>query len=125
LLKPISPEQPTYGPTQFEWRWGGTVAADQGFEIRVWREGEPPAGVHDAVEDNKNGRVAALGNNTYQLNVDIRDAYGVQGRSGEYLWTVVLIQISPEYKDLGTQATPARLRFEAGGDDGGGSQPTF
>jgi hypothetical protein len=73
----------------------------------------------------KHGRVAALGNNTYQLNVDIRDAYGVQGRSGEYLWTVVLIQISPEYKDLGTQATPARLRFEAGGDDGGGSQPTF
>jgi hypothetical protein len=94
--------------------------------VRVWREGEPPAGVHNAVEDNKNGKIISLGNDTYRLDVDIRDAYGVQGRSGEYLWTVALVQISPEYEDLGTQAPPGRLRFEAGGDgggDGGGSGP--
>ncbi len=124
LLKPTSPENPSYGPTEFEWRWNSPLGADQGFEVRVWREGEPPAGVHNAVEDNKNGKVVALGNNTYRLTVDIRDAPGVQGRSGEYLWTVVLVQISPDYKDLGKQATPGRLRFEAGGgggsDEGGG-----
>ncbi len=130
LLEPASLENPSYGPTEFEWQWNGPVGADQGFEVRVWREGEPPAGVHDAVQDNKNGKVVALGNNTYHLSVDIRDAAGVQGRSGEYLWTVVLVQISPDYKDLGIQATPGHLRFEAGGgggdeggDGGGGLNP--
>ncbi|GAB4548345.1 MAG: hypothetical protein Kow0063_43290 [Anaerolineae bacterium] len=120
LLKPTL-EEPTYGLTDFEWQWDGPVGPDQGFEVRVWREGEPPAGVHNAVEDNLNGRVAPLGGNTYRLTVDIRNAAGVQGRGGEYWWTVLLVQVSPEYKDLGKQATPGRLRFEAGGggDDGG------
>jgi hypothetical protein len=121
LVRPAGVEEPTYGPTEFEWRWSGSVAADQGFEVRVWRDGEPPAGVHNSVIDNQNGNVMSLGNNTYRLNVDITDAYGVQGRGGEYLWTVALVQISPEYQDLGTQASPGRLRLElGGGGDGGG-----
>ncbi|MEJ2560893.1 MAG: hypothetical protein P8186_32670 [Anaerolineae bacterium] len=33
---------------------------------------------------------------------------------------MALVQISPEYKDLGQQAEPARLRFEAGGGGGDG-----
>ena len=112
--------------TVFEWRWTGSVGADQGFEVRVWRDGEPPAGVHNAVADNQNGNVFDLGNDTYRLSVDITNAYGVQGRSGEYLWTVALVQISPEYQDLGKQATPGRLRFDAGGggEDDGPSQPS-
>jgi hypothetical protein len=88
--------------------------------VRVWREGEPPQGVHDAEEDNKNGNVKSLGNNTYRLATDIRDAPGVQGRSGEYLWTVLLVEISPKYKDLGIQATPSSLRFDPGGGSSGG-----
>jgi hypothetical protein len=120
LLKPSLPGNPSYGPTDFEWQWDGALGANQGFEVRVWREGEPPVGVHNSVEDNQNGKVVALGNNTYRLNVDIRDAAGVGGRTGEYWWTVALVQISPDYKDLGEQASLGRLRFEAGGDDGGG-----
>jgi hypothetical protein len=120
LLKPTLPGNPSYGPTDFEWQWNGPLGPDQGFEVRVWREGEPPAGVHNSVEDNQSGKVVALGNNTFRLNVDIRDAAGVGGRSGEYWWTVALVQISPDYKDLGQQASLGRLRFEAGGDDGGG-----
>jgi hypothetical protein len=121
LLKPAGVGEPTYGPTEFEWRWNGSVEPDQGFEVRVWREGEPPAGVHNAVEDNSTGKIVALGENVYRLNVDISDAAGVRGRGGEYLWTVVLVQISPEYRDLGTQAPPGRLRLElGGGNDGGG-----
>ncbi|GAB4421711.1 MAG: hypothetical protein Fur0044_19370 [Anaerolineae bacterium] len=119
LLKPVSLNEPSYGQTEFEWQWSGPLQPDQGFEVRVWREGEPPAGVHNAIEDNLKGNVVALGNNTYRLVVNIRDAYGVKGRSGEYQWTVVLIQISPEYKDLGIQAPAGRLRFEAGGGGGG------
>jgi serine/threonine protein kinase len=124
LLKPVSLDQPSFGMTEFEWQWGGELRPDQGFEVRVWREGEPPAGAHDAVLDNKNGQVQALGNNTFRLNINIKDAFGVKGRRGEYLWTIVLIQVSPEYKDLGIQAPPARLRFEppgGGGDGSGGS----
>jgi serine/threonine protein kinase len=120
LIKPVSLNQPSFGQTEFEWQWNGQLQEGQGFEVRVWREGEPPAGVHNAVEDNQNGHIAALDNNTYRLSVNIKDAFGVKGRSGEYLWTVVLVQISPEYKDLGIQALPGRLRFEAGGGSGGG-----
>lgn len=70
--------------------------------------------------DNQNGNIKNMGGGEYRFSIDIRDAAGVRGLSGEYLWTVALVQISPEYKDLGQQAEPARLRFEAGGGGGGG-----
>jgi hypothetical protein len=90
--------------------------------VRVWRDGEPPQGIHDAVLDNKEGRVEALGNNTYRLVADISNTPAVLGRAGEYNWTVNLVQIKPEYKDLGIQAPLGRLRFEppGGGGSGGG-----
>jgi len=121
LLKPLSLDAPSYGPTDFEWEWTGDVPPGFGFEVRVWREGEPPAGVHNAVDDNQNGRIMRVGENRYRLSIDIKDAAGVRGRSGEYLWTVAVVQISPNYADLGQQAAPAHLRFEAraGGDKGG------
>jgi tetratricopeptide (TPR) repeat protein len=123
LLSPLSLDDPSYGPTQFEWAWTGPIPPGTGFEVRVWREGEPPAGVHNAVLDNQNGNIKRLDSNRYSLNTDIREAAGVQARSGIYLWTVALVQISPEYADLGRQAEPAHLRFEGGspgGDESGG-----
>jgi hypothetical protein len=123
LLKPLSLEEPSYGPTIFEWQWtGNQLPAELGFEVRVWREGEPPAGAHDAVQDNQQGRVERLGENTYRLSINIRDAFGVRGRTSQYLWTVVLVRISPAYVDLGRQAEPAYLRFEAGGNDSGSNK---
>lgn len=123
LLNPVSLDEPSYGPTAFEWEWQGPVPSGFGFEIRVWREGEPPAGVHNAVLDNTQGRIEKIGENRYRLQVDISQAAGVRERSGEYLWTVALVQISPNYADLGLQAEPARLRYEAGGGkDGGGGK---
>jgi hypothetical protein len=80
--------------------------------------------VHDAILDNQNGNVRNLGGNQYRLSTDIQEVPSVHGSSGAYWWTVALVQISPAYADLGQQANPARLRFEAdgagGGDDGGG-----
>jgi serine/threonine-protein kinase len=123
LLKPLSLEEPSYGPTDFEWQWTGEqIPAEFGFEVRVWREGEAPAGAHDAVQDNQQGRVERIGPNTYRLNVNIRDAFGVRGRTSQYLWTVALVRISPNYADLGRQAEPAYLRFEAGGKSSGGNK---
>ena len=127
LLQPASLEEPSYGITKFEWQWLAPLAENQGFEVRVWQDGEPPAGVHDALLDNKEGTVQALGNHTYRLIADISEAPGVRQRRGEYNWTVVLIQLEPEYKDLGVQASPGRLRFEppggssSGGKKGGGT----
>jgi hypothetical protein len=112
LLSPVTVGNPSYGPTDFGWRWTGAVPVGVGFEVRVWREGEPPAGVHDAVLDNQNGNIKRIGDNEYRLSVNIGEAAGVRGRSGEYLWTVALVQISPGYVDLGQQALPAQLRFE-------------
>jgi serine/threonine protein kinase len=134
LLEPASLDEPTFGLTEFEWQWGSPLEPDQGFEVRVWREGEPAAGVHNAVLDNKEGNIQALGNNTFRLVADITNAPSVRGRGGDYLWTVLLVQISPEYKELGVQAAPpGRLRFAppggggGGGDGGGGGgkSPTF
>jgi serine/threonine protein kinase len=132
LLKPVSLEEPSYGMTEFEWQWFGSLAENQGFEVRVWQADEPPAGVHDAVLDNHQGKVEAVGNQTYRLIVDITEAPGVRQRRGEFNWSVVLVQIDPEYRDLGLQAPPARLRFEppgasggGGGDEGGGGGGAF
>ncbi|MBI1880862.1 MAG: hypothetical protein HYR94_22010 [Chloroflexi bacterium] len=131
LLKPTSPDEPTRGFTDFEWQWGGQIdPTTHGFEVRIWREGGVPQGIHNSAEgisnsteDYRKGKVVALGNGKYGLFVDISQAPGVLGQSGEYLWTVVLVQISPEYKDLGIQATPRHLRFAAGGRGGGGNVP--
>lgn len=120
LIEPISPAEPSYGQTRFVWRWSGSLPPEYGFEVRVWREGREPAGVHNAVLDNQNGTIKSLGNNQYELNTNIKDAAGVLNNSGEYLWTVALVRISPKYRDLGQQAPPGRFLFAApGGSDGG------
>jgi hypothetical protein len=126
LLAPLSMDEPTYGQTEFRWQWSGALPPEFGFEVRVWREGAQPSGVHNAELDNQNGNIKNLGNNTYELDTDIKDAFGVKNQSGEYLWTVALVRISPTYTDLGFQAPPARLRFAApgradGDSSGGGS----
>lgn len=120
LLTPLSADDPTYGPTTFEWQWSGSLPPEFGFEVRVWREGTPPTGVHNAVLDNQNGNIKKLANNTYQLATDIKDAFGVKGHSGLYLWTVALVRISPKYADVGLQASPDQLRFAAPGGAGDG-----
>jgi hypothetical protein len=114
LLNPVTLDPPSYGPTDFEWRWTGPVPAGFGFEVRVWREGEQPVGVHNAVLDNQNGKIKKIDENTYRLSVDIKGTVGVLNQSGDYLWTVALVRISPNYADSGQQAPPAHFRFAGG-----------
>jgi serine/threonine-protein kinase len=108
-----------YQLIDFEWEWIGTLPPELGFEVRVWREGEPQAGAHNAVLDNTEGRIEPIGENRYRLSIDITEAAGVRRRAGEYWWTVALVQVSPEYADLGQQAEPGLLRFEVPGGSGG------
>jgi hypothetical protein len=120
-------EEPSYNPTEFEWKWTGELAPGQGFEIRVGREDETPTGVHDSRQDNLDGLIIALGEGTYYFSVDISNAAGVEGIGGDYLWTVVLVQFSPEYEDLGIQAEPQPFYYEGGvggSESGDGGPPT-
>jgi len=122
LLNPITIDPPTYGMTEFEWEWTAPLPSGIGFEVRVWRDGESPAGVHNAVLDNQQGLVKRSANNRYRLSTDIAYASGVRNIAGEYLWTVALVRIDPQYEDLGIQAQPASLLFRGvgGGSSGGG-----
>ncbi len=127
LLNPsdLDPLVYAYQLVNFEWEWVGVVPPELGFEVRVWREGEPQAGAHNAVLDNTEGQIEPIGENRYRLAIDITEAAGVRSRPGEYWWTVALVQVSPEYVDLDQPAEPALLHFVipggSGGDDGGSS----
>jgi hypothetical protein len=127
LLNPSNRDQLVHAdqPINFEWEWVGTVPPKSGFEVRVWREGEPQAGAHNAVLDNTEGKIEPMGENRYRLAIDITEAAGVKRRPGEYWWTVALVQVRPDYADLGQQADPALLRLVipggSGGDGGAGS----
>jgi len=126
-LKILQADDLTFGLTDFEWKWSGSLPLELGFEVRVWRKGEPPAGVHNAVQDNKDGKIQFVGENKYRLSVDITNAAGVNKKGGDYLWTVLLVQIDPEYAELEQQAEPIQLHFEppGGSDKGnGGSSGT-
>lgn len=116
---PLDYDSPSYGPTDFEWIWDGPVPPDLGFEVRVWREGESPVGVHDAASDNRSGRVEKIDETRYRLSVNIQDILGPQGvyprPSGQYFWTVGLVRVLPDYADLGERywSQPTQFRFEA------------
>jgi hypothetical protein len=119
----------TTGPVNFEWAWQGDLPAGYGFEVQVWQPGQAPLGAHDALADNVNGQVRQLGPNHYALSLDIRLAAGVQNRSGQYYWTVSLVQVSPNYVNSGVQAPPAVIYLDTGGGSnasggggGGGGQ---
>jgi hypothetical protein len=111
LINPAPGDPATEGLINFEWEWSEPLQSDQGFEIRVWREGEAPLGAHDAVADNQSALLKKNGETSYSLELEIKNALGVQNVTGKYLWTVALIQISPEYADLGQQAEPGTLEF--------------
>ena len=119
LLGPVAGV--THGNTTFQWAWSEPVPAGYGFEVVVWHPTGVPLGAHDAVADNQNGRVMALGNGRYAAQLDISYAAGVQGRPGDYVWAVQLVQIQPNYAGTGIQSQPAPLRYEAGGGGGGGN----
>jgi len=94
------------GRTTFRWSWNGpALAANQGFEVRVWKDGQ--ADHFGAAEPVR----------TTSALIDLNQAAGVrQGGAGTYLWTVAVVQLNP-YKRIGKEATPRSLRI-------GGAPPT-
>jgi hypothetical protein len=97
------------GPVQFEWSWSGpALDSNQGFEVRIWREGQP----------EHYGAAAPVSATAATINVG--GAYGVkEGGSGSYFWSVALVQREP-YVRLGPEASP-RVLLVSGGE---GAEPT-
>jgi hypothetical protein len=108
----VEPITLTRGETEFVWRYDGSLAEDQGFEVRVWREGEPPLGVHDTIADNLSGKIVPESDGSYHLVIDITSTPPVAGRAGEYWWSVYLIQLPPDsYRLLGPRSEPGTFEF--------------
>lgn len=115
LLSPI--DTTSNGAITFSWQWYGKLPKDCGFEVRVWRDGEPPKGVHDAVKDNLNGEIKRNSPNTYSLHVsNMQDTPSVQGHSGEYFWTVILVKLRPTYEETDLRANPQRFWLRLSSD---------
>lgn len=93
------------GQTTFSWTWPGPpLTANQGFEVRIWKEGQP----------DHYGAAAPTGGTS--ITIDPRGAFGVQqGGAGKYFWTVALVQREP-YKRIGSEAAPRTLEVAQEGN---------
>ena len=79
--------------TTFTWNWSGPpLTANQGFEVRLWKEGQPD---HPGI---------AAPVRTTSLVVNFSEAHG----TGRHFWTVAVVQISP-YKRIAAEAPPRTL----------------
>jgi hypothetical protein len=106
--------------TTFKWRWYGELAEGWGFEVRIWREGDPDHyGAFDAQELTK--YLARQPDDIYAVNLLVEGAYSVrQHGGGDYYWTVAVVELEP-YTRIGSEATPRKLNYiipaGPGGDD--------
>ncbi len=110
LLNP-PPGANVSGRVTFVWNWSGqALASNQGFEVRIWKEGQPDHyGAAEPVQ-------------TTNATIDVRGAYGVaQGGAGAYLWTVALVRRDP-YQRIGPEAIPRPLIVQF---EGSGPPPTW
>lgn len=105
------------GRLTFQWKWNGTLAENQGFEVRGWRLNGPHNGIHDARITQ--GITPGAGG-VYSLSRKIPEEF----RGQEWYWTVAVVQLDP-YKRSGPEATPRKIvpARASGGGGGGGGQP--
>ncbi len=97
----------------FQWGFSGQLPAGCGFEVLLWRVGDPPRGVHDAVADNLNNVIKLSRANEYRLEIPfLNQLPSTAVGSGDYNWTVAIVQVSPQYRSFGRQADPAYVRIE-------------
>lgn len=101
------------GEAVFTWNWSGpALTANQGFEVRLWKDGQP----------DHYGAASPVRITSVRLNVT--SAYGItQGGSGRYFWTVAVVQMEP-YQRTGPEAQPRVVQIELGGGGQGGASPT-
>jgi len=94
----------------FSWRWAGQLAANQGFEVRLWRQGDAAHyGAADARDVAKN--LQTLGGGRYAVALRLDTAYAVTlGGAGDYLWSVAVVELNP-YRAAGPESAPRTVHF--------------
>jgi eukaryotic-like serine/threonine-protein kinase len=111
------PNASASGATTFRWTWPGpALGPNQGFEVRIWRDDQPD-----------HYGAAGIVQGATSVDIDVFGAYGVQqGGSGQYKWTVAVVDVSP-YQRTGPEAAPRNLQIDVpsgGGGGGGPAEPT-
>jgi serine/threonine protein phosphatase PrpC len=93
--------QSLHGLVTFSWSYEGTLAQGQAFQVLIWRQGSGA----------RNG--AAEFTTKTQQTIDLNQVDQVQqGGSGEYLWSVVLVQQREgESEQRLKEATPWRFTY--------------
>ncbi len=92
------------GKITFTWNWPGpALEANQGFEVRLWKDGQP----------DHYGAASPVRITSATLNV--ASAFGaMKGGSGRYFWTVAVVQMEP-YQRTGPEAPPRVVQVELSG----------
>ncbi|RME70983.1 MAG: hypothetical protein D6784_15825, partial [Chloroflexi bacterium] len=96
----------TTQPIRFKWRWEGQLADDLSFEVRVWRQGDTPVGAHDARLLKTNPDFRRLADSVYAVDLVLAGAQGVFLSGSDYVWSVGVVRIEPEYDWLGVESAP-------------------
>lgn len=98
----------------FVWDWAGPLPADQAFEVRIWKEGQPVhLGAAQVVMQPEGG--------VWQQSIRVNDAPAVRaGGDGIYFWTVGRVRRAGE-TPIGNEAPPRRFIYRS---DSGGPEPT-
>jgi len=107
----VSPEDrvASNGVTTFVWQWSGpALSQDQGFEIRLWKEGQP----------DHYGASEIIPATARQAQVNLAGSYGwQQGGNGRYWWTVAAVQREP-YRRVGNEAPPRAIEVNISAGEG-------
>ncbi len=109
LIAPASSATLPDHTADFVWQWtGAPLSAQQAFEIRLWRAGDPVHyGAHDAALSR--ALVRQVGD-IYTLRLNLQGAHSVmQHGTGDFFWSVAIVNVEPSYQDLHLEADPAPL----------------
>jgi len=101
------------------WRWPGDLPDQCGFEVMLWKEGQEPEGAEDVRETMK--RVRFAGDGIYEVGFDPAGANAVfKYGSGEYLWSVHVVQLPPAYQPVSPLPPGRKLMVREPGGAGAG-----
>lgn len=130
LLEPAADETgklpfDTSRTVKFVWQWPAQLTDDLSFEIRVWLRDAEPTGAHDARFLKQDPSFRRLADNKYSVLLTLSGASGVTETSADYLWTVGVVRIEPNYEWLGVAAEPRPISLVVPSSPGGssGSRP--